>query len=62
MDNVLLKSNGKTICWRKLTKDDLDEIKKLTTAYSVSEPLSIMLSQSEEIQETVFDLIEVSRM
>ena len=39
MDQLLLKKNGKTICWRKLTIEDEDEVEKLMKEYCKNEPM-----------------------
>ena len=44
MDQILLKKNGKTICWRKLSMDDVKEVDKLMIEFCRSEPMCALLN------------------
>ena len=60
MDQVLLKKNGKTICWKRLGLDDVDELERLMIEYCRSEPLHAALS-SPKLEETEVAKARVSR-
>ena len=47
MTKVLLETGDKTYCWKRLTKDDSEEVAKLMGYFSDGEPLSIALKTPE---------------
>ena len=51
MDQILLKKNGKTICWRRLNLDDAEEVEKLMIEYCRSEALHAAI-HSPKLEET----------
>ena len=53
MNSLLLKKNGKTICWKKLTQEDWPEVEKLLEEYCGSEPLAVVLNSSDFNQSSI---------